>query len=105
MVKLSVEIRMFPLVFSNHDVARENSAFSAHRCVFYFQFTESERRPGLQSADCFTRDTLGAVLQWLISDCYLFGLPVQNWMWVFPSALLLYLAVLTVIRRRQTGIR
>ncbi len=55
--------------------------------------------------DCFTRDTLGAVLQWLISDCRLFGLPVQNWMWVLPSGLLLYLAVLTVIRRRQTGIR
>jgi hypothetical protein len=55
--------------------------------------------------DCFTRDTLRAVLQWLISDCHLFGLPVQNWMWVFPSALLLYLAVLTIIRRRQTGIR
>src|SRR5450759_437176 len=55
MVKLSVEIRMFPLVFSNHDVARENSAFSAHRCVFYFQFTESERRPGLQSARLFHR--------------------------------------------------
>ena len=45
------------------------------------------------------------MLQWLISDCYLFGLPVQNWMWVLPSGLLLYLAVLTVIRRRQTGIR
>ena len=55
--------------------------------------------------DCFTRDTLGAVLQWLISDCRLFGLPAQNWMWVLPSGLLLYLAVLTVIRRRQTGIR
>ena len=55
--------------------------------------------------DCFTRDTLRAVLQWLISDCRLFGLPVQNWMWVLPSGLLLYLAVLTVIRRRQTGIR
>jgi hypothetical protein len=45
------------------------------------------------------------VLQWLISDCHLFGLAVQNWMWVFPSGLLLYMAVLIVIRRRQTGIR
>ena len=45
------------------------------------------------------------MLQWLISDCHLFGLPAQNWMWVLPSGLLLYLAVLTVIRRRQTGIR
>ena len=55
--------------------------------------------------DCFTRDTLRAVLQWLISDCRLFGLPIQNWMWVFPSGLLLYLAVLSVVRRRQTGNR
>jgi len=55
--------------------------------------------------DCFTRDMLRAVLQWLISDCQLFGLPAQNWMWVFPSGLLLYLVVLTVIRRRKTGIR
>jgi hypothetical protein len=45
------------------------------------------------------------VLQWLISDCRLFGLPAQNWMWVFPSGLLLYLAVLTIIRRRRAGIR
>jgi hypothetical protein len=35
----------------------------------------------------------------------LFDLPAQNWMWVFPSALLLYIAVLTFIRRRQAGIR
>ena len=48
---------------------------------------------------------LRAVLQWLISDCQLFGLPTQNWMWVFPSGLLLYLIVLSVIRRRKTGIR
>jgi hypothetical protein len=83
----------------------ENSAFSAHRCVFYFQFTESERGRAYSQRDCFTRDTLRAVLQWLISDCRLFGLPVQNWMWVLPSGLLLYLAVLTIIRRRQTSIR
>lgn len=46
-----------------------------------------------------------AVLDWLISDCRLFGLTAQNWMWVFPSALLLYFAVLSFIRRRQTGVR
>jgi hypothetical protein len=50
MVKLNVEIRMFPLVFANHGVARENPAFSTQSCVFYFQFTECERRPGLKSA-------------------------------------------------------
>jgi hypothetical protein len=45
------------------------------------------------------------VLHWLISDCHLFGLPAQNWMWVFPSALLLYIVVLMVIGRRQAGVR
>ena len=49
--------------------------------------------------------TLGAVLHWLISDCRLFGLTAQNWMWVFPSGLLLYIAVLIFVRRRQTGTR
>jgi cytochrome c-type biogenesis protein CcmH/NrfF len=44
------------------------------------------------------------VLQWLISDCHLFGLSAQNWMWVLPGGLLLYTAVLIVIRRRQTGV-
>jgi len=103
MVKLSVEIRMFALGFANH--AARGHGFSAKTCAIYLQFTKCERRPGLQSADYFTRDTLYAVLQWLISDCRLFGLPAQNWMWVFPSGLLLYLAVLTVIRRRRAGIR
>jgi hypothetical protein len=45
------------------------------------------------------------VLQWLISDCHLFGLSAQNWMWVLPCGLLLYLAVLIAIRHRQAGIR
>jgi len=40
-----------------------------------------------------------------MSDCQLFGLTTQNWMWVFPSVLLLYLAVLILIRRRPTGTR
>jgi cytochrome c-type biogenesis protein CcmH/NrfF len=45
------------------------------------------------------------VLHWLISDCRLFGLTAQNWMWVFPSGLLLYIAVLILVRRRQAGTR
>ena len=45
------------------------------------------------------------MLDWLISDCRLFGLTAQNWMWVFPSALLLYAAVLIIVRRRQAGVR
>jgi hypothetical protein len=56
-------------------------------------------------ADRSIRDTDRAVLHWLISDCRLFGLTAQNWMWVFPSGLLLYLAVLTVIRRWQADTR
>ncbi len=52
-----------------------------------------------------TWDTQRAVLQWLIKDCHLFGLPAQNWMWVFPSGLLLYIAVLILMGRRQTGAR
>jgi hypothetical protein len=55
--------------------------------------------------NCFSRDSVRAVLDWLISDCRLFGLTAQNWMWVFPSALLLYFAVLSFIRRRQTHVR
>ena len=55
--------------------------------------------------DRFIRDTVRAVLNWLISDCDLFGLAAQNWMWVFPGGLLLYIAVLIFVRRRQTGTR
>jgi hypothetical protein len=43
------------------------------------------------------------MLDWLISDCHLFGVTAQNWMWVFPSALLLYFAVLFIVRRQQAG--
>jgi len=41
------------------------------------------------------------VLHWLLSDFSVFGLPVQNWMWVFPSVLLLYAAIMVVIRSRR----
>lgn len=43
------------------------------------------------------------MLNWLMSDCHLFGLTVQNWMWAFPGALLSYLAVLIFVRRQQAG--
>jgi hypothetical protein len=41
------------------------------------------------------------MLNWLMSDCRLFGLTAQNWMWVFPGSLLLYMAVLMFVRGRQ----
>lgn len=40
------------------------------------------------------------MLNWLMSDWQLFGLSAQNWMWVLPGAVVLYLALLTLVRRR-----
>jgi hypothetical protein len=40
-----------------------------------------------------------------MSDWNLFGLTAQNWMWVLPGALLLYFAVLMMVRRRKGGVR
>ena len=79
--------------------------FPRRTAYFIFNLRNVSGGRAYSQTDCFTRDTLRAMLQWLISDCQLFGLPAQNWMWVFPSGLLLYLVVLTVIRRRKTGIR
>jgi cytochrome c-type biogenesis protein CcmH/NrfF len=45
------------------------------------------------------------VLHWLINDCFFFGLRAQNWMWVFPAALLLYGAALIYIRSRWAKLR
>ena len=79
--------------------------FSAQSYVFYFQFTECNSHRAYNAARSLHEDTIGAVLDWLISDCRLFGLTAQNWMWVFPSALLLYMAVLILVRRRHAGTR
>lgn len=38
------------------------------------------------------------VLDWLIGNCDVFGLPCQNWMWVFALGLLLYIAALVITR-------
>ncbi|MGH6682600.1 MAG: hypothetical protein ACRECA_01520 [Pseudolabrys sp.] len=43
------------------------------------------------------------MLNWLIGNCDVFGLPCQNWMWVFGAGLLIYIAVLVVAGHRQTG--
>jgi hypothetical protein len=41
------------------------------------------------------------VLDWLIHDWHFLGLTGQIWMPVFAAALLLYLAVLIILRRRD----
>ena len=43
------------------------------------------------------------MLNWLTSNCELFGLPGQNWMLVVGGGLLLYVAVLVITNRRQAG--
>jgi hypothetical protein len=48
-------------------------------------------------------DTRQIMLNWLIGNCDLFGLPCQNWMWVFGGGLLIYIAVLVIAGRRQTN--
>jgi cytochrome c-type biogenesis protein CcmH/NrfF len=40
-------------------------------------------------------------MHWLLSDCHFFGLPAQNWMWVFPGGLVLYGVILIYIRSRR----
>lgn len=46
------------------------------------------------------------MLNWLTSNCELFGLPGQNWMLVVVGGgLLLYIAVLVITNRRQADIR
>ncbi len=45
------------------------------------------------------------MLNWLTSNCELFGLPGQNWMLVVGGGLLLYVAVLVISNRRQAGTR
>ncbi|HZL38686.1 MAG TPA: hypothetical protein VFC45_00190 [Pseudolabrys sp.] len=50
-----------------------------------------------------TGDTFHIMMDWLIGNCDLIGLPCQNWMWVFGAGLLIYIAVLVVAGRRRTG--
>lgn len=45
------------------------------------------------------------MLNWLTTNCDLFGLPGQNWMLVVGGVLLLYVAAPVITNRRQTGIR
>ena len=86
-------------------MAPRELVFSALARTFYSQFTERDRREGLQCGPIAWPGTPSPVLQWLISDCRLLGLPGQNWMWVLPAGLLIYFAALVVLRRRQSDIR
>jgi len=51
------------------------------------------------------RDTAHTMLNWLVGDCYLFGLTGQNWMPVVVGRLLLYITILVNAQRRLTGTR
>ncbi len=41
------------------------------------------------------------MLDWLIGSCDVFGLPCQNWMLALAGALIIYLAALAVLQKRQ----
>jgi len=43
--------------------------------------------------------------EWLIAETSLFGLAVQNWLWVALAAFVIYGAALGLWRRRQYGSR
>lgn len=53
-------------------------------------------------AFCPVEDRATGVLNWLIQDFSFLGLNGQNWMPLFGGALLLYVAVMIVVRRRET---
>jgi hypothetical protein len=46
-------------------------------------------------------DPTHAALHWLVGDCQLFGLTVQNWMPLMIGMILVYIAALAVISRRN----
>jgi len=102
-MKLIVETRRYSLQFANH--ADTAHLLECHAILSAFYGT---RRPGgtsLRSTDGFfpDRDRKGcaAVLDWLIGNCELFGLPGQNWMLVSGGGLLLYIATLVIARHFQ----
>jgi hypothetical protein len=69
---------------------------------------DSDAHPALDwltTAGSRIRDLASAMLNWLTDNCELFGLNGQNWMLVVGGGLALYIAVLVISQRRQTGIR
>jgi hypothetical protein len=45
------------------------------------------------------------MMNWLVGDCQIFGLVIQNWMLLIGGGLLLYFAVLAIAGRRRQGAR
>ncbi len=45
------------------------------------------------------------MLDWMIGNCDLFGLPCQHWMLVFGAGLALYLAVALIAQARWQNLR
>jgi hypothetical protein len=43
------------------------------------------------------------MLNWLVGNCDLFGLPGQNWMLLVGGGLLIYGATLALVRWRRQG--
>ena len=85
---------------------RRANLFFPHKAAYFISNLRNLTGSGAyNAAQSLHRDTIGAVLHWLISDCRLFGLTAQNWMWVFHGGLLLYIAVLILVRRRQADTR
>lgn len=65
------------------------------------------RRPGRRTLPdrSVIRHAFHAMLNWLTGNCELFGVTGQNWMLVVAGGVLLYIAVLAISHRRQTGMR
>ena len=85
---------------------RAERVFSAQSCAFYFQFTEFAAWLGIHCRiEASSRHAFHAMLNWLTGNCELFGVTGQNWMLVVAGGLLLYIAVLAISHRRQTGVR
>lgn len=45
------------------------------------------------------------MLNWLLEDFDVFGLPGQNWMLIFAGSLIIYIAGLAMARRRERRLR
>jgi hypothetical protein len=46
-------------------------------------------------------ETADEMLHWLVGDCRLFGLTMQHWMPVVAGVLVIYIAVLVALNRRD----
>ena len=103
-MKLIIEIRLFPFAIANLTAALRRGV-SGRSCTFYPQFTEWNCRQDLHCGCSWHPGAIAAVLDWLLSDCSVLGLSMQNWMWALPSVLLLYAAITVLIRSRRTDLQ